>query len=244
MPATTKGNGSSPEYAELGNRLREARTSQGLSLRSLAERLGVSPSLLSQVETGRAKPSVSTLSAIVNELGVSLDEMLFLDPSGNREAAAATVTVPEFELEHDTAGDSGVGPMPSEPFLPAGSRKRIRLASGVVWERLTTSSIPNAEFLYVTYEVGGASTHEREFQRHPGREWGYVISGTLGVAIGFDEYVLGPGDAIAFDSTTPHRMHNLGKEPVHGIWFTLGRTRPHVGPEVQVANGNVTRDRH
>ena len=99
----------------------------------------------------------------------------------------------------------------------------------MVWERLTTVSIPNAEFMYVTYEVGGASTHEHEFQRHAGQEWGYVLSGTLGVTIGFDEYVLGPGDAISFDSTTPHRMHNLGKEPVHGIWFTLGRSPVELG---------------
>ena len=56
-----------------------------------------------------------------------------------------------------------------------------------------------------------------------GQEWGYVLSGTLGVTIGFDEYVLGPGDAIAFDSTTPHRLFNAGDEPVHGIWFVLGR---------------------
>jgi mannose-6-phosphate isomerase-like protein (cupin superfamily) len=75
----------------------------------------------------------------------------------------------------------------------------------------------------VTYEVGGASSPEREFQRHGGQEWGYVLSGTLGVTIGFDDYVLGPGDAIALDSTTPHRLFNSGGEPVHAIWFVLGR---------------------
>ena len=56
-----------------------------------------------------------------------------------------------------------------------------------------------------------------------------MISGTLGVTIGFDDYVLGPGDAISFDSMTPHRMHNLGKEPVHGIWFQLGRRGVDIG---------------
>ena len=62
-------NGAGLEYGEMGDRLREARQARGLSLRGLAERLGVSPSLISQVETGRAKPSVSTLYAIVTELG-------------------------------------------------------------------------------------------------------------------------------------------------------------------------------
>ena len=102
-------------------------------------------------------------------------------------------------------------------------RTAIRLASGVVWERLTTASIPNVDFLHVIYEVGGASSPEHAFQRHSGQEWGYVLSGSLGVTIGFDDVMLGPGDSIAFDSTTPHRLWNAGHEPVHGIWFVLGR---------------------
>src|SRR5512142_914949 len=77
--SSARGNGSMPEYAELGAKLRASRLEQGLSLRVLADRLGVSPSLISQVETGRAKPSVSTLYAITAELGISVDELLFPD---------------------------------------------------------------------------------------------------------------------------------------------------------------------
>ena len=93
----------------------------------------------------------------------------------------------------------------------------------MIWERLTTESIPGIDFLHVTYEVGGASSPESEFQRHGGHEWGFVLSGRLGVTIGFDDYELGPGDAISIDSTMPHRLYNRGSEPVHGIWFVLGR---------------------
>jgi len=35
--------------------------------------------------------------------------------------------------------------------------------------------------------------------------------------------VLGPGDSISFDSTVPHRLTNIGDEPVHGVWFVVGR---------------------
>ena len=63
------------DHPEMGEALREARAARGLSLRELADRLGVSPSLISQIETGRANPSVSTLYAIVTELDVSLDEV-------------------------------------------------------------------------------------------------------------------------------------------------------------------------
>ena len=47
--------------------------------------------------------------------------------------------------------------------------------------------------------------------------------------MGFDEYVLGPGDAITLDSTIPHRLANEGPEPVHAVWFVLGRRRSDAG---------------
>ena len=219
--ARATGSGSAPEYAVMGDRLRTARQARSLSLRSLAERLGVSPSLISQVETGRARPSVSTLYAIASELGISLDELLFVDARPSLPSAEAASV--------EGANGAGDGLLPTDPVQPAGSRKTIRLASGVVWERLTTASIPNVDFLFVTYEVGGASSPADEFQRHGGQEWGYILSGRLGVRIGFDDYVLDPGDAIAFDSTTPHRLYNAGSTPVHGVWFVLGRRAVDVG---------------
>jgi quercetin dioxygenase-like cupin family protein len=114
---------------------------------------------------------------------------------------------------------------PAPPVQRAADRHSIRLASGVNWERLTTLSEPGVEFLHVTYEVGGASSPPDAFQRHPGHEWGYVLSGRLQVRIGFDEYVLEPGDAISINSSIPHRLATLGEEPVHAIWFVLGRAQ-------------------
>ena len=35
--------------------------------------------------------------------------------------------------------------------------------------------------------------------------------------------MLEAGDAIAFDSTTPHRLLNIGREPVHAVWLGIGR---------------------
>lgn len=201
-----------PEYGSMGDRLRQARTARGLSLRRLAEVLGVSPSLISQVETGRAKPSVNTLYALANELGISLDTLLFMD------------TKPPLPDE-DGEGLAGLQEtvLPHDPVQRAASRSTIRLGSGVVWERLTTESIRNVDFLEVTYEVGGESSPADAFQRHSGQEWGYLLSGTLTVRIGFDEFLLQPGDAISFDSQTPHRLFNAGDVPARAVWFVLGR---------------------
>jgi transcriptional regulator with XRE-family HTH domain len=191
-----------PDYPEIGEHLRARRHELGLSLRDLADRLGVSPSLISQIERGRANPSVSTLYQLVGELDVSLDELLFEDRRGPATA--------------DPAGGGG-------PIQRATERHRIRLASGVIWERLTTRSEPGIEFLYVIYEVGGASSPEDAFQRHNGHEWGYVLSGTLQVTVGFRQFLLEAGDSLSLESSTPHRLANLGDTPVHAIWFVVGR---------------------
>jgi transcriptional regulator with XRE-family HTH domain len=201
-----------PEYADVGDRLRRARLARGLSLRRLAEVIGVSPSLVSQVETGRAKPSVNTLYALATALGVSLDSLLFRDAQAPVPVAPADPSSGPVEVA-----------LPHDPVQRAASRETIRLGSGVVWERLTSESIRNVDFLHVTYEVGGESSPAEAFQRHSGQEWGYVLSGTLTVRIGFDEYILNPGDAISFDSATPHRLFNAGTVPATAVWFTLGR---------------------
>jgi transcriptional regulator with XRE-family HTH domain len=200
----------------MGERLREARQGRRLSLRALADRLGVSPSLISQIETGRANPSVSTLYAIASELDVSLDELLFNDRRGNEPAAGVAAS--------GAAAPTGAMNM-TAPVQRAMDRHGIRLASGVLWERLTTVSEPGVEFLKVTYEPGGASSPPDAYQRHQGHEWGFVLSGRLQVRIGFDEYVLEPGDAISINSSIPHRLATIGDEPVEAIWFVLGRAQ-------------------
>ena len=70
-----------------------------------------------------------------------------------------------------------------------------------------------------TVEVNGKPAHQARL----GREYGIVLSGRLGVQLGFEVFELGPEDSIGFDSTQPHRLWNLGDEPVHGIWFVVGR---------------------
>jgi len=214
-----------PEYGEMGERLRIQRRRHGLSLRELASRVGISASLISQVETGRAAPSVGTLYALASELGVSLDELLF--------SARGTVALQDAGRAIDADMDPARSATPrlSSPMQPADARKHIRLASGVVWERLTTTSEPGTEFLFVTYEPGSASSADDAYQRHAGHEWGYVMSGFLSVTIGFDEYLLGPGDAISIDSMVPHRLVNRGPEPVFGVWFVLGRQASADDPE-------------
>ena len=189
----------------IGARLREERVKAGLSQRELARRLGLSASMISQLESGLSKPSVGTLYAIVTELNLSLDRVIRGEDFDQEES----------DQFPETSDD--------DPLVRPAERQVIELASGVRWEELTARSEEAVDFLLATYEVGGTSTPERSLMRHHGREYGYVMSGTLGIQIGFNEYTLGPDDSIAFDSTRPHRLYNKGDVPVKAIWFVVGR---------------------
>src|SRR5215210_6286297 len=92
-PGGEPARGPRPEHPAIGEQLRARRHERGLSLRDLADRLGVSPSLISQIERGRANPSVSTLYQIVAELEVSLDELLFNDRRAADPAPASAAPV-------------------------------------------------------------------------------------------------------------------------------------------------------
>jgi transcriptional regulator with XRE-family HTH domain len=196
---------------DIGPRLRAAREGRGVSLRRVAKAVGISASALSQIETSRSRASASTLYALVSELGMSLDE-LFVD-EGSRPPSAPPTDGPHAESSPAHGGRK----------QPAETRRQLTLESGVVWERLTPTHEPDVDFLYVTYDVGGASSRGDTFVRHDGREYGLVLEGRLGVTVGFESYELDPGDSIAFDSSVPHRLENLGEVPVRAVWLALGR---------------------
>jgi transcriptional regulator with XRE-family HTH domain len=207
---------------DVGRRLRAHREQRQLSLRELARRLGISPSAISQIETGKAQPSVGTLYAMVSELGMSLDELF----SGTRrERPVAASPLPQRTVRSQSAPPAS---SPEELHVQRQrSRKAIDVETGVRWERLTPQADPETDFLYLVYDVGGSSCKDGRFIRHSGREYGLVLSGTLEVTVGFDRYELGPGDSVWFDSTMPHCLRALGTEPAHAVWFVVGREAEH-----------------
>src|SRR5438128_4094876 len=107
--------------SELGPRLRAIRIERGVGLRELARRLDLSPSSISQIETGKIRPSVRTLYALASEFGVTVDEVLFSEPP----------------FSSDGGGFSAPGSARAAPGLTvqrAADRPAIALNSGVKWE--------------------------------------------------------------------------------------------------------------
>ncbi|MEJ3747266.1 helix-turn-helix domain-containing protein [Actinomycetes bacterium KLBMP 9797] len=185
----------------LGERIREARLRGGMSLRALARTVGVSASLISQIETGKSQPSVSTLYAITKALGISVEDVFDAEPAVAPRAAATAVL-------HRLG-----------PIVRPETREILRLDSGVTWERLGHPPGGQVDFLLVTYAPGGSSSSGDALMRHAGVEYGFLVEGQLTLTLGFEEHRLGPGDAVSFASSTPHRYRNNGIIPAVGVWF-------------------------
>jgi transcriptional regulator with XRE-family HTH domain len=216
-PEEGRGPGRESLAEPVGARLRARREETGMSLRGLAREVGVSPSLISQIEHGKATPSVATLYAIVSVLEVSLDELFF-------ETRRGGATVRRAGEGGDAPGAAGWQAPSEGPVLRAENRLSLTLAGGVRWERLTASHDEGVEFLYCTYPAGGESAPADGMVAHEGSEYGIVIEGRCGATVGEDTYELGPGDSIAFDSPTPHRIWNLSEDdPMVTIWTVVGR---------------------
>ena len=234
MKVVTASNQTPKGPSDLGPRLRAIRIARGVGLRELARRHDLSPSSISQIETGKIRPSVRTLYALASEFGVTVDEILFDEPPA-QDSGAAPAVEPRLLVQR------------------AEDRLAIQLNSGVRWERLMFWGDEDVEFLEAIYEPGGASSPDESLVRHNGHEFGHVLSGTLRVVVGFDEYILEPGDSITFPSSTPHRLSNDGPETVRAIWVVRGRrgseaghdasqiTSGHGGSDVADGNGSAPR---
>ena len=169
---------------ELGGRLRALRASRGLSLRSAAALAGIAPAALSQIETGKSSPSVSTLKKALGAMGVSLGEFF-----GSAEQAEAAT------------------------FVFRGSRL-VNVASGRGLRFLGLPGPGAAraiQFLRETY-APGADTGAEPYA-HEGEEGGFCVSGSVEITVAGRRELLGPGDAYYYASKLPHRWRNVGRTP-------------------------------
>jgi transcriptional regulator with XRE-family HTH domain/predicted transcriptional regulator len=87
------------DLATLGQRIRHFRTSSGLTLDQLGERVGIAGSQLSLMENGKREPRLTLLSAIAEATGIQLADLLEAEPPTKRAA---------LEIELDRAQKSSL----------------------------------------------------------------------------------------------------------------------------------------
>ncbi|TAJ48125.1 MAG: XRE family transcriptional regulator [Herbiconiux sp.] len=202
----------------MGAAIREARLASGISLRELGRRVGVSASFISQVELGRATPSIGTLYTVVSELDLSLDSLLATAVTG-APMVPGSASAPEAEALPAAERLTSTG-IPG--LQRAATAPDIRV-EGVRWERLTVTDDPLVEFLRVTYSAGSESNPPENMMRHAGWEYLHVLTGQMDLQVGFDKDTVQPGDSLSFDSTIPHRISNPYAVDCVSIWAVVGR---------------------
>lgn len=224
----------------LGPRLKELRGRAGLSLRELARQAEVSPSLVSQIENGKSRPSVSTLYTFARLLDVPVDELFDAEGAPDavragrgRNGTAAPVRAPGAGAAGDGAPSATGSPDPANPWQPSeyatrisvvhpSHRAHLRMAEGVDWERLAATPEHDVNFMKITYAPGATSNAGGALVSHAGYEYGLVLAGTVEVTVGHEVFVLSAGESLGFDSTIPHGLRNTGDVDFQGVWFVHG----------------------
>jgi transcriptional regulator with XRE-family HTH domain len=212
---------------QIGVHVARFRRRSKLKVSDLARRVGVSGSLISQIEHGQSRPSVATLFALAEALDVPVDEFFGRSSPNNGSGTASEGTTPPIA---PLPGD-GTPPQDragSDRFLVRRSeRPTIEIEGGVQWERLTPNRLEFCEFLELVYAPRAESNPI--LYRHPGIELVLVLAGRFDITIGFERYTLDAGDSIWFPSTFPHRYVNPTDEEARAVTVIL----PDLGPSVE-----------
>ena len=163
---------------DLGQRLRRLRRAEDRTLKDVAQKTGYSEAYLSQVELGRASPSLTSLKKIADGYGVAIAE-LFADAHGDANRV----------------------------MLRRRERRRMAIANSTLVKELLVArqSGKKMEPLCVTIDPGGGSEGTYD---HAGEEFGLVLSGSLELRVEDQVYLVRQGDSFYFNSTRLHGFRN------------------------------------
>ncbi len=177
-----------PEIA-IGEQLRELRLIKGLTLKEVAQTVGISVGYLSQIERNQSRLPIGVLKKISDVLGVHMNWF--------------------FQNAH--AGD----PAERDVVVRSTNRRKMSFTGlGITEELLSPNLSGPLELLVSTLQPGADS----ENYSHDGAEAGYVMEGRLDLWVSGRHFVLEAGDSFSFKSTDEHRCANIGTTPTKVLW--------------------------
>ncbi len=166
----------------LGERIVLFREKNKMSQKELAQRIQITPSMLSQIERNNANPSLSTLKLISKELQVPL-YYLFMT-----EGAEKDIVVRKNERKQIGSRDK------RKPYL----------------ELLTPDASGNIEFFEMRLQPHTENSHQ--LMNHEGEEVALVLKGSIVLQMENVEYVLHEGDSVRIPGLAYHRWYNNSDE--------------------------------
>ena len=175
----------------IGPKVRRLRLRKKLGLVQLGEHTGLSPALLSKIERGHLFPTLPTLLRIALVFGVGLDH--FFKEDGDRPVHAVVRKADRIRLP-DKAGRASPAYHFESLDYPVSERKL------------------NGYYVEIESEDEPSEPHE-----HPGAEVIYVLRGELVVNLEGEDFALGEGDSMYFDSAHPHSYRRQGPAPCAAV---------------------------
>lgn len=184
-----------PSRINLGVRLKELRTKQGISQKELAKLVGVTPSTISQIESNSIYPSLPALFKIAETLSVEMSSFF----------------QKKTDLKNKVVFSEGEGIKTLFPDLPKGNIKG-KLLTPIDFDA-------NAE-PYIL-EIPPRKNLPSHFFIHKGDEIGYILSGKLQATIQNAVYNVKAGDLIYLTSEIPSQWKNPGPSPTKLLWVKI-----------------------
>jgi transcriptional regulator with XRE-family HTH domain len=179
----------------LGERVRGLRAERGLQQRQLAERAALTPSMVSQVESGRLTPSLNTLHRLADALGVTVAALLDGQPTGSLVVSRErTYPVVRFD----------------------GSRERWTVLGAGLFQgkvRAVVSALPARSRGVATDKVIIRPGQTKLF---------YVLEGRVALHYNGQRHGLESGDSALLDGGLPHGWENVGTRRARALWVILG----------------------
>ena len=165
---------------EMAARIRELREIEGLSVADMAQKTAVSEEEYTACENGESDLNFAFIYRCALAFNVDVTDII--------EGQSPT-------LRSYTVTRKGEG-------------QRIEKAHGMTYYNLAAAFQNRiAEPLYVKSAYSEEAQHrDIELTTHAGQECDLIIEGKLKVQVGEHKEILGPGDSIYYDSSTPHGM--------------------------------------
>lgn len=167
----------------IGKRLRAARKLTGLVIDEVATKTGLSRAYISQIETGKASPSLQTVDRLAKALGIQVSSLFTTD---------------DFDAQLTRADDRLVMQYGAPDTAPE-ERKLVHFLSA-----------PNRELELVILEIPVGVAAGPPDQGHAGEEAFYVLEGRVKAVIGGHSYIVEEGDSLHWSASIPHRTINIG----------------------------------
>jgi len=165
----------------IGKRIKKFRKEKNLSMSALAMEVGVSRSLISQVEKDEAYPSLKTLDKIVEVLGISMSKF--------------------FQIETEESNEDDV-------IIRSGSHSVIFMQdSKIKYHLLSPNIYQDMEFVITEFPPYN-SEYPIDYFKHEGYEHFYVLTGQLHLTIGEETYIINEDDSGCFDAGQLHYFIN------------------------------------